>query len=82
MSIVNILFKNVVCLQRGSKWPLQDLRQWLTARHGHLTVQELITNIGKLVMTSLLAVQSSIAHDQRCFELYGYDVLIDRSLRP
>merc|ERR1712096_313747 len=30
-----------------------------------------------VIIFSLLAVQKVIIHDKHCFELYGYDVLID-----
>ena len=31
---------------------------------------------------SLLAVQQVMISDKHCFELYGYDLLIDQDLKP
>ena len=33
-------------------------------------------------MNSLLAVQKIMIHDKHCFEMYGYDILIDENLKP
>jgi len=38
--------------------------------------------IRNIVYISLKAVQSVIINDKHCFEMYGYDVLIDEQLKP
>ena len=35
-----------------------------------------------IVLKSLLAVQHVMINDKHCFELYGYDVIIDAELKP
>jgi D-alanine-D-alanine ligase-like ATP-grasp enzyme len=38
--------------------------------------------IRHLIFHSLKAAQSIIINDKHCFELYGYDVLLDATLKP
>ena len=35
-----------------------------------------------IIVRSLFAVQPVMIHDKHCFELYGYDVMIDDALKP
>jgi hypothetical protein len=43
---------------------------------------QLFADIQNLIMRALLAVQPAMINDRHAFELYGYDVLIDSSLKP
>nr|CAD7262635.1 unnamed protein product [Timema shepardi] len=67
---------------QGCKWSLRRLREFLTARHGATTVETLVQAIARVVLTSLRCVQNVIIQDRHCFELYGYDVLLDCNLKP
>lgn len=44
-------------------------------------VNKLFYNIQMIVIRSLLAVQKVMMNDKHCFELYGYDVMIDDDLK-
>lgn len=66
----------------GCKWPLHSLKMFLVGKHGVAAVDWLFLAIQQLITRSLLAVQQVVIQDRHCFELYGYDVLIDSDLKP
>lgn len=68
--------------ERGGKWLLDKLRQFLTSRYGAAKVDECFCKIQKLIIKTLSAGSQIIVHDKRCFALYGFDVLLDDDLRP
>lgn len=43
---------------------------------------ELFHAIQNIIIRALLAVQPAMINDKHCFELYGYDVMIDSNLKP
>ena len=43
---------------------------------------KLFHGIQEIVIKSLLAVQQAVIQDKHCFEMYGYDVLVDEDLTP
>lgn len=61
---------------------MQQLRCYLTAKHGFETVQTLFKEVDNIFIRSLLSVQKTIINDKHCFELYGYDILLDQDLKP
>ncbi|XP_069809866.1 probable tubulin polyglutamylase TTLL9 isoform X3 [Dendropsophus ebraccatus] len=68
--------------EKGCKWMIQQLRQYLTAKHGPVAVETLFQNIDNIFIKSLQSVQKIIINDKHCFELYGYDILLDEDLKP
>ncbi|KAJ8016579.1 hypothetical protein DPEC_G00008700 [Dallia pectoralis] len=68
--------------EKGCKWQVQQLRSYLTARHGRETVEALFKDIDNIFVRSLQSVQKVIINDKHCFELYGYDILLDQDLKP
>ncbi|PIK52775.1 putative tubulin polyglutamylase TTLL9 isoform X2 [Apostichopus japonicus] len=48
----------------------------------HDKVEELVREMNTIFIHSLLSVQKIMINDKHCFELYGYDILIDTDLKP
>lgn len=61
---------------------IQRFRQYLTAKHGAEVVETLFAEMDNIFIKSLQSVQKVIISDKHCFELYGYDILIDQDLKP
>jgi len=66
----------------GGKWSISNLRLYLEGAHGKAITDKLFEDIEVIVITSLKAVQNIMINDKHCFEMYGYDILIDSGLRP
>jgi hypothetical protein len=66
----------------GGKWSLDRLRSYLACRHGVAASDALFREIQNIILRSLLSVQKQIISDRGCFELYGFDVLLDAALKP
>ncbi|KAK2166602.1 hypothetical protein LSH36_37g03006 [Paralvinella palmiformis] len=68
--------------EKGSKWSLQQLRKYLTAKHGLEQVKKCFQLMDDIFVHTLLSVQKIMINDKHCFELYGYDILLDSNLKP
>ncbi|XP_068696845.1 probable tubulin polyglutamylase TTLL9 [Montipora foliosa] len=68
--------------EKGCKWSLQQLRRYLVAKHGIEKVETLVRDMDNIFIKSIQAVQKVMINDKHCFELYGYDILIDSRLKP
>ncbi|XP_033101541.1 probable tubulin polyglutamylase TTLL9 isoform X2 [Anneissia japonica] len=68
--------------EKGCKWSMQQLRQYLTARYGIETVEKTFQLMNDIFIYSLQSVKKVMINDKHCFELYGYDVLLDVDLKP
>lgn len=45
-------------------------------------VETLFKQMDNIFVRSLLSVQKVIINDKHCFELYGYDILLDQNIKP
>eukprot|EP00241_Pyramimonas_parkeae_P018583 CAMPEP_0114279880 /NCGR_PEP_ID=MMETSP0059-20121206/2135_1 /TAXON_ID=36894 /ORGANISM="Pyramimonas parkeae, Strain CCMP726" /LENGTH=404 /DNA_ID=CAMNT_0001400233 /DNA_START=138 /DNA_END=1354 /DNA_ORIENTATION=+ len=68
--------------KHGNKWPLANLKLYLQGTHGQEAADGLFSSINTIVINSLKAVQNVMINDRHCFELYGYDIIIDEHLKP
>ena len=66
----------------GGKWSVQNLWLYLQGSHGHHKADNLMSDIKFVIVQSLKALQPAMLNDKHCFELYGYDILIDDRLQP
>lgn len=55
---------------------------WSRLKAAGMDVDEIWKNVCTLIVKSLVAVDDKIEFQPSCFEVYGYDVLIDENLRP
>ena len=63
------------------KWRIRSMKLYLISQFGEQRVNRLFKEINDAIIGSLIAVKSVMIHDKHCFELYGYDIMIDRHLK-
>ncbi|GIL69715.1 hypothetical protein Vretimale_10189 [Volvox reticuliferus] len=68
--------------QHGNKWPLELMRLYLEGTRGVEAADRLFADIEGVILKSLRACQNIIVNDRHCFELYGYDIIVDENLKP
>jgi len=66
----------------GGKWDLKMLRIHMISRFGNSRVDSLFLEIQNILVRSINSVKDAMINDAHCFELYGFDILIDNSLKP
>jgi tubulin polyglutamylase TTLL1 len=68
--------------KHGSKWSINNLRFYLEQTCGKDITDKCFDDINNIIYISLKSVQNVIINDKHCFEMYGYDILIDKDLKP
>ena len=66
----------------GGKFSLQNLHFYLENVYGYERAKKCHQDITQVIIGALLSVQNVMFNDKHCFELYGYDILIDQNLKP
>ena len=66
----------------GGKWSLHNLELYLESTKGKEVTTKLFNGIKWMVVHSLKAVAPLMVSDRHCFECYGYDIIIDDTLKP
>lgn len=68
--------------KHGGKWGLQNLKLYLEGTQSEGVADKLFHKISFLILHSLKAVSPMISNSPNCFQLFGYDVIIDDRLKP
>ncbi|XP_066479013.1 probable tubulin polyglutamylase TTLL2 [Tiliqua scincoides] len=64
----------------GCKWSFTRFRAYLRSRN--IDDQRLWQKIHHIVTLTLLAITPSVPFTSNCFELFGFDILVDDKLKP
>eukprot|EP00729_Bicosta_minor_P012028 gene12028-7345_t len=67
---------------KGCKWLFSRVKAYLASRFGDDAVRGCLQAINTVITRSLESVQHVMINDSHCFELYGYDILLDDALKP
>jgi tubulin polyglutamylase TTLL9 len=68
--------------RHGNKWDTYCLRAYIGHRFGSERENSCFGAINGIILNSLVSVAPAMVQDKHCYELYGYDILIDSELRP
>lgn len=63
------------------KWNIRSLKLYLITKYGEDRINILFKEIQDVIIKSLICVSNVIINDKHCFELYGYDIMIDNDLK-
>ena len=65
----------------GGKWPLETFRLYLELNFGKERADYVFEQFDNVYLASLKSVQSVMCNDKHCFELYGYDIMVDDNFK-
>eukprot|EP00043_Microstomoeca_roanoka_P007211 m.69539 g.69539 ORF g.69539 m.69539 type:complete len:402 (+) comp13740_c0_seq4:49-1254(+) len=66
----------------GGKWNVENLKLQVESTRGKEAAEKLFDEIHWIILQSLKSVQTVMINDRHCYELYGYDIIIDDDLKP
>ena len=82
VSDINNIYMHLTQKSNGGKFSLQNLHFYLENVYGYERAKKCHQDITQVIIGALLSVQNVMFNDKHCFELYGYDILIDQNLKP
>ena len=74
----------------SSKWSLIAFKKYLARTYGQARCDAVWGQVNEIFIKTLLSVETNVAsniarlgsHREQCFELYGFDILLDANLKP
>lgn len=76
--------------ESASKWSLVAFKKYLHDQYGRARCDLVWQQVNDIFIKTLLSVETHVAsnvarlggHRDQCFELFGFDILLDASLKP
>ena len=68
--------------EQGVKWSVYDLRIYLMTKFNITKIEKLFDDIQDIIIRSFICVSQSMMQDKHSYEIYGFDLLFDHSLKP
>lgn len=65
----------------GGKWPLETYRLYMELNYGLERTKDVFEQFDNIYLASLKSVQNVMVNDKHCFELYGYDIMVDDNFK-
>eukprot|EP01118_Nematostelium_gracile_P006796 TRINITY_DN2192_c0_g1_i6.p1 TRINITY_DN2192_c0_g1~~TRINITY_DN2192_c0_g1_i6.p1 ORF type:complete len:219 (-),score=53.02 TRINITY_DN2192_c0_g1_i6:26-682(-) len=68
--------------KNAKKWDLERILNHIEIKNGKNVGKKVWQDIKEMIKHSLLSCSKVITSNEHCFELFGYDVLLDENLKP
>jgi len=66
----------------GGKWNIKNLKLYIEGTNGIDIANQVFDDINWICVHSLKACSNVVNNDRHCFELYGFDIIIDNDMKP
>ena len=61
----------------GGKWQIETFRLYMELNYGLHRTESIFAQFDNIYIASLMSAQTLMCSDKHCFELYGFDLMID-----
>ena len=68
-------------IKENSMWTTQQFKEFLAEKHSK-DIDEIFSDVRDIVMTVISSVKHLIGKRENCFELLGFDIMIDETFKP